>query len=243
LFGVDAVARQPFVDWIKGPRWAAVALVAVVWLALCGVVGVVAQVAPVGVAAQVAPVGVVAQVDPPGPYDPLTELEIEQAQAVLLGDARMEPHLASERRTRFLTFERHAAAKFDPPDGVRRANVVFYDYSTLETVSATVSLGATPRVDALVTTTGRPPGLSGEELAEARALALEDGRVQAALLAAGISPPEQADLIVTHLMAAADDPADPCSSHRCVALFLNTVDAVVRIEPIIDLTALTVYVR
>jgi hypothetical protein len=121
------------------------------------------------------------------------------------------------------------------PTGHRRADVVLYNYDTNETVSAVVTLGPRPRVEHLTVTQGQPPGLSTQEVEEAKQLALAHPPVQARLQAAGLAGRER-DLIITHLHAQGAAPGDPCATHRCVRLFFNTHEAVLDIEPIVDLT-------
>ena len=119
--------------------------------------------------------------------------------------------------------------------GQRRADVVLYNYDTNETISAVVILAPGPqRVADLAVIRGQPRGLSAEEVQEAQQLALAHPAVQAALQAAGLAGRES-ELIITHMHVRAAAP-DRCSTHRCVALSFNTRDAVLGIEPVVDLT-------
>jgi hypothetical protein len=178
----------------------------------------------------------------PGPaslLDPLTPDEQQQARSVLLGDARARAHVNAGQKTRIVRTERHELGKGRLGPAVRSADVVMYDYTTNETVSAVVSLGNTPRVEQLATTTNRPPALSAEEVSEAKQLALASPAVQSKLAAAGLAGRE-GELMITHMLGVTRNVADPCSRHRCVQLFLNTANAVLDFQPVVDLTDMTV---
>ena len=102
-------------------------------------------------------------------------------------------------------------------------------------------LGSKPAVDAMATTRTQQPALSPEEVAEAQQLALADPVVRERLKGAGVVNNVSSDLIITYLFAKAMNQEDTCSSHRCVLLFFNTKDAVLDINPIIDLSAQEVH--
>lgn len=165
---------------------------------------------------------------------PLTAAEIQQATTVLQGDNRILQSLASSQRVRTVFVERYEDDK-DAPMSTRRAHVVLYNYDTNETTSVLVTLGPRPQVEELTVTKDQPPGLSTQEVEEAKQLALAHPAVQAKLRAAGLAGRGH-ELIITHLLARAAAPDDPCTTHRCVALFFNTRDAVVDIAPVVDLT-------
>ena len=90
-------------------------------------------------------------------------------------------------------------------------------------------------IDELAITPDQPPGVGTQEVEEARQLALADPNVRAALRDAGFSGRER-DFIVTYIRVQAAAADDPCSTDRCVALFFNTRDAVLDIEPLVNLT-------
>lgn len=165
---------------------------------------------------------------------PLSTAEKQQAITVLQSDNRALRSLAGSQRVRTILIERHEEDK-GAPTGKRRADVVLYNYDTNETTSAVVTLGPLPGVEYLTVTRDHPPGLSTQEVEEAKQLALAHPTVQARLRAADLAGREH-ELIITHLLARAAAPDDPCSTHRCVALFFNTRDAVLDIKPVVDLT-------
>jgi len=172
---------------------------------------------------------------------PLSPAEIRQATSILQRDDRARMRLASDQRVRTVYFERRVEDK-GAPSGQRRADVVLYNYNTNETISAVVALSPRQQIEQLTVTQGQPPGLGTEEVAEAQQLALADPAVQAELRAAGLAGRES-ELIITHIRVRTDAPDDPCATNRCVLLFFNTPDAVLRLQPIVDLTTGEVQLR
>jgi hypothetical protein len=170
---------------------------------------------------------------------PLTAEEVDQAIDAVSGDERART--LSGQRVRTVTVERHEQGK-DAPAGQRRADVVQYNYDTNETVSAVVSLGARAQVEDLVVTQGPPIGFGRQELEEAQQLALAHPTVQAELRAAGLAGRE-GELLITHMQFQAVDADDPCRTDRCVVLFLNTRDAVLGVQPVVNLTTREVEVE
>jgi Cu2+-containing amine oxidase len=164
---------------------------------------------------------------------PLTSTEIQQALSVLRRDSRIRETLARSQQVQTILVERHQEDKEASPSE-RRAHVVLYIYDTNETISSVVTLEPRPSVEDLTVTRGQPPGLTAQEVEEAKQLALDDPTVQERLRDAGLAGRES-ELIITHLLAHASSPDDPCSIDRCVALFFNTEDAVLAIEPIVNL--------
>ena len=165
---------------------------------------------------------------------PLTAAEIQQATTVLQRDDRARARLATGQRVRTVSVERHEDDK-GAPTGQRRADVVLYNYDTNETISAIVALDPMPRIEHLTVIRDQPPGLGIQEVEEAQQLALGHPTVQAELQAAGLAGRES-DLLITHIRVQAAAPGDPCSTDRCVALFFNTRDAVLDIQPVVNLT-------
>jgi hypothetical protein len=165
---------------------------------------------------------------------PLTAAEIDEATAVLEGDDRARTHLAKTQRVRTVLVERHEEDK-DAPTDQRRVNVVKYNYDTNETISAVVTLRPRAQAEQLSVTRDQPPGLGPEEVEEARQLALTHPTVQAALRAAGLAGRES-ELIVTHIRVQPAAPGDRCSTDRCVVMFFNTRNAVLGVEPIVNLS-------
>lgn len=176
------------------------------------------------------------------PLDPLTPREIELAKSVLLGDRRANQYLGGNSRYHFVNIERHEEDKSVAGTAERRADVVLYNYTKDETVSAVVRVGTSPRVDAMQIIRDRSPGLSPEEVEEAKQLALADPGVQMKLTAAGISEIANGSLIITYLFAQASDKADACSTHRCVLLYFNTRE-VALLSVVVDLSARRVHVE
>jgi len=176
------------------------------------------------------------------PFDPLASSEIELARAILLSDARVKASLGETARYRIVNVERHEEAKAVAVTAPRRADVVLYNYTKDQTISAVVRLAGNPQVDDLTITTEYPPALSPEELEEARQLALADPAVQAKLQLAGVSDTGADSLIVTHLYGRAIDGQDACFTHRCIALFFNTKEALL-FTATVDLSAQRVQVQ
>jgi hypothetical protein len=202
------------------------------------VLGAAALVAgPVGSGAQDQPARIEEFEDPA--LQPLTAEEVDQAIEAVGSDERAQ--VLSGQRVQAVTVERHEEGK-DAPAGQRRADVVWYNYDTNETVSAVVSLADGPQLDELTVSEGPPIGFGREELEEARQLALAHPTVQAELRAAGLAGRE-GELVVTHMQVQAVSPDDPCRTDRCVALFLNTRDAVLGVQPIVNLTTREVEVE
>ena len=177
-------------------------------------------------------VAVEEHVDPA--LQPLTARELRQAVGALQRDIAAAMRLAGNQRVRTVSVERHEEDK-DAPAGRRRADVTLYNYDTNETISAIVTLGASPQVEDMTVTAGQPPGLGSREVEEARRLALAHPAVQAELRANGLAG-SASDLFITHIRVQPAAPGDPCSTDRCVVLFFNTRDAVLEIEPIVNLT-------
>jgi Cu2+-containing amine oxidase len=165
---------------------------------------------------------------------PLTAAEIRQATTVLQRDDRARARLLTSQRVRTVSVERHEDDKGAPP-GQRRADVVLYNYDTNETISAVVALDPRPRIEHFTVTPDQPPGLGTQEVEEAQQLALAHPTVQAELREAGLAGRES-EFLITHIRVQAAAPGDPCSTDRCVALFFNTRDAVLDIQPIVNLT-------
>jgi Cu2+-containing amine oxidase len=174
------------------------------------------------------------------PLDPLTPSEIEQATRILLGDARVYQAMGISPQYRIVNIERHEEDKGIAMTGARRADAVMYNYTTDETISCVVNLGANPRVEAMKITKNLPSPLSPEEVDEAKQLALADPSVQARLGSAGIA---EDSLIITHLLARAVQQDAACSTHRCLMLFFNTQEAVLDINVVVDLSAQRVFPR
>lgn len=170
---------------------------------------------------------------------PLTADEVDQATDAVAGDERTRT--LSGERIRTVIVERHEEGK-DAPAGQRRADVVQYNYDANKTVSAVVSLGARAQVEDLAVTQGPPIGFGRQELEEAQQLALAHPTVQAELRAAGLAGRE-GELVITHMQVQAVDPDDPCRTDRCVVLFFNTRDAVLGVQPIVNLTTREVEVE
>jgi hypothetical protein len=164
---------------------------------------------------------------------PLTAAEIQQATTALESDTRARKSLAGSQRVRTIVVERAEEDK-DARTGQRHAQLVLYNYDTNETIAAVVTLGPSPGIKHLTVTRGQPLGVGTEEAEEATRLALAHPTVQARLQAAGLAGRES-ELIITHLLAQPPAP-DACATHRCVMLFFNTPDAVLDIEPVVDLT-------
>lgn len=152
-------------------------------------------------------------------FDPLNVQEIALARSVLLTSATVRQSLGGNPYYAIVNVERHIESKGAPAG--RRADVILYNYTTNETISAVVSLAAPPRVDALRVTRDLPPPLGAEEADAAKQLALADAAVRTRLQTAGVAASDPA-LIVTHLFGRAEDTRDPCSTNRCVVLFFNT---------------------
>jgi Cu2+-containing amine oxidase len=165
---------------------------------------------------------------------PLSAAETRQATSILQGDERARTRLASGQRVRTVYIERRVEDK-GAPRGQRRADVVLYNYDTNETISAVVALGPRQRIEQLTVTRGQPLGLGTQEVEEAQQLALAHPAVQAELRAAGLAGRES-ELIITSMRIQTVAPGDPCSSDRCVTLFFNTRDAVLDIQPVVNLT-------
>jgi len=175
------------------------------------------------------------------PFDPLSVSEIELAKAMFLSDARVKEHLADNARYRIVTVERHDEHKSEVGRRLRRADVVLYNYTKNETISAIVRVAGTGQVDALRVGTGSQPTLSSEETDEAQQLALAQPAVQSKLRSAGVNDATKG-LIITHLAGRALDQPDACATDRCVTLFFNTTDALLFIA-VVDLTTQHVYVQ
>jgi Cu2+-containing amine oxidase len=188
--------------------------------------------APPALEADEEEVSIEGYVDPA--LQPLTAREVRQALTALQSDRMAPMALARGQRIQTVSVERHEEDKNAPP-GQRRADVVLYNYDTDETLTAVVALGPRSVVEELEVVPGQPPALAPQEVERAQQLALADPVVQAELRAAGLDGRES-ELFITHLLAHPAEPSDPCWSHRCVMLFLNTPDAVLPIEPIVDLT-------
>jgi hypothetical protein len=167
-------------------------------------------------------------------FRPLTAREIRQAVSALRRDEEASERLPGNQRVRTVSVERHEEDKGAPTDQLR-ADVILYNYDTNETIAAVVTLGPSPVVEQLMVTPDQAPGLGAEEVEEARQLALAHPTVQAQLRADDLTGRER-ELMITHIRVQTEAPDDPCSTDRCVVLFFNTPDAVLDIEPVVNLT-------
>jgi Cu2+-containing amine oxidase len=175
------------------------------------------------------------------PLDPLTPGEQERARTVLLSNADVQQNLANTARYRIMHIVRHEEDKAIQGTAERRADVLLYNYTTDQAVSAVVRLGDTPQVDAMQILNNVEPPVTPEEVAEAKQLALADPGVQARLRAAGLTEDATKSLIVLDLPAAALDQGDACSTHRCVALFFVKPGVILNVNPVVDLSAQRVH--
>lgn len=170
-------------------------------------------------------------------FKPLTAAEIQQAMTVLKSDDRVRTSLATSRRLRTISIERHEEDK-PALTSARRANVVLYNYDRNEIISAVVALGPRPRVDHLTVIRDQEP-MSAQGVEEAKKLALADSNVQAQLRTAGLAGREN-ELIITNRRFESAVPDDPCSIHLCIQLNFNTSDANLGIHAVVDLTTMEV---
>lgn len=153
-------------------------------------------------------------------FDPLNAQEIAVARSALLLSPTVRQSLGANPYYAIVNVERHIESKGARPAG-RRADVILYNYTTGETISAVVSLAAPPRVDALRVTRDLPPPLGAEEAEAAQQLALANTAVRSRLQTAGVAVSDPS-LIVTHLFGRSEDANEACSRNRCVVLFFNT---------------------
>jgi hypothetical protein len=166
--------------------------------------------------------------------DPLNLQEIAIAKSALLGSVTVRQSLGSQPYYTIINVERHNEPKGTTSSG-RRADVILYNYTTNETISAVVSVaGGSPRIDAMRVTKDPPPPLGADETEAARQMALANPAVQTRLLGAGVAASDPS-LIVTHLFGRTDDTRDPCAKNRCVLLFFNT-PAQFLFPAVVDLT-------
>jgi hypothetical protein len=168
------------------------------------------------------------------PFDPLNAREIDIAKGALLTSVTVQQSLGSQPYYTIINVERHNEPKGTTAGG-RRADVILFNYTTNETISAVVNLAGTPRIDALRVTKEPPPPLGTEETEAAKQMAFANPAVQARLQVAGVAASDPS-LIVTHLFGRAEDTRDVCSRNRCVVLFFNTA-ARFLFPAVVDLTA------
>jgi Cu2+-containing amine oxidase len=161
--------------------------------------------------------------------EPLTPREERQAVGALERDLGV-----GDQRVEVVSVDRHEE------DDERSADVILYNYDTEETIAAVVTLEPSPQVEEVAVTPEQAPGLGTEEVEQAQQLALADPTVQAELRAIGVT---ERELIITHIRFQTEAPDDPCSTDRCVLLFFDTADAVLDIEPIVNLTTGEVAIR
>jgi Cu2+-containing amine oxidase len=161
--------------------------------------------------------------------EPLTPREERQAVGALERDLGV-----GDQRVEVVSVDRHEE------DDERSADVILYNYDTEETIAAVVTLEPRPVVEEVAVTPEQAPGLGTEEVEQAQQLALADPTVQAELRAIGVT---ERELIITHIRFQTEAPDDPCSTDRCVLLFFDTADAVLDIEPIVNLTTGEVAIR
>jgi hypothetical protein len=171
------------------------------------------------------------------PFDPLSTREIDMAKGTLLASLTVRQSLGARPYYTIINVERHIEPKGVTAAG-RRADVMLFNYTTNETISAVVSVAGSPRIDALRVTKDPPPPLGVEETDAARQMAFANGAVQARLQGAGVAASDPS-LIVTHLFGRAEDTRDVCSRNRCVVLFFNT-RAQFLFPAVVDLTERTV---
>jgi hypothetical protein len=168
---------------------------------------------------------------------PLSAGEAQQARQAL-----QRTHPTGSQRVETVLVENMVPRDKDEAPGVRRAHVVTYNYDTNETSSAVIALSPRERIEHLDVSRRPPPFLASQELERAKGLALSHPGVRSRLAAAGIDPGRQ-DLIITHLLAQGAMPDHPCSIQRCVLLNINTPDAVLEPNVLVNLTTGNVEVR
>ena len=166
-------------------------------------------------------------------FDPLNIQEIALAKSALLGSATVRQSLGSQPYYTIINVERHNEPKGVAPPG-RRADVMLYNYTTNETITAVVSVAGSPRIDALRVTKEPPPPLGADETEAAKQMAFANPAVQTRLRDAGVAASDPS-LIVTHLFGRTEDTRDPCAKNRCVVLFFNT-PAKFPFPAVVDLT-------
>ena len=184
--------------------------------------------------------------DPPGrgpalALDPLTAEERTLAAEIarnapevreLLGTGR---HVLASVETVAL---KRGLPQQEPANLGRHAQVLFYRYEGNLGVSALVDLTAR-RVTEVQEVDGDSVPVTGEELAEAREIALGDATLRRLLGA------EAQSYRVEGLRVHAADTADPCWERRCVALLFRRADGAYLAETdvLVNLTGRTATVR
>src|SRR6185295_14296441 len=103
-------------------------------------------------------------------FDPLNLQEIALAKSALLGNVTVRQSLGSQPYYTIINVERHNEPKGSASPG-RRADVILYNYTTNETISAVVSVAGNPRIDALRVTKEPPPPLGPDETEAAKQMA------------------------------------------------------------------------
>lgn len=210
---------------------------------------------PILVFVAVMATGALAQTPPPArlPLDPLTPAEQERAQTIALSDERVRSIAGPNIRVIVTLFIAPKRGTQSEPEG-RHAEVIVRNESEGGGAQVLVSLSGASVVDVVrLTERNVPIGPSDIELAAA--LALEQESVQRLLGGAEAASTFRVALRaatretrnenrIEGVPARSPDPEDPCSIHRCVALFFRSQGRYIAMNQVtVDLTARRVYVR
>jgi hypothetical protein len=189
----------------------------------------------------------------PLPLDPLTPAEQTAAQRIAVQDQRVRAIAGQSPRAVITLFIAPKRGDQTEPAG-RFAEVVVHNDAEGGGARVLVNLGGQSVVD-VVRLTERNVPIGPGDIDLAASLALESGVVQRLLggpeaartFHVALRAADRATMNDNRIEGVSDrgiDPDDPCSTHRCVALFFRSRNRYILMNQVsVDLTARRVYVR
>jgi len=191
----------------------------------------------------------------PLPLDPLTPAEVAAAQQIATKHERVVAVAGPSPRivtVQFISVKASASGGAEPNG--RWADVIVHNDRDLGGARVLVNL-STNSVAEIVKLTERNVPIGQGDVETAASLAVENAAVQRLLggadvartFRAGNGPTPREALNQNRIQGVSDrgvDPDDPCTTHRCVALFFRTRGGYVATNQVtVDLTLRRVYVR
>jgi hypothetical protein len=200
---------------------------------------------------------VMARAQGPLPLDPLTNQERVIADSVVRADARVR-EMVGGGRTRpihldFISVKPRAGeVSRDGLPASRHAEVLIYNYDRNQGILALVDITARRVVD-VARIPGQSVPINADEVAVAARMALTDPRVarlfgdQMPAFRVATGPSTLADQDsprIEGIRIVGGAPNDPCTLHRCIALFFRVNNRYVQLNRVVvDLTAQQVMIR
>jgi hypothetical protein len=190
------------------------------------------------------------------PLDPLTPREVATADSVARTDSRVRDFLGGRSRVINVGFaapktEMSMAAREDVPSK-RHAEVTIYHYDRDQGLLALVDISGRRVVD-IARVRGQTVPINADEVAEAARLAVADAGVRRLFgermpnFRVGSRAESRGDNgapIIEGLRTGGGPSTDPCSTHRCIALFFRVSGRYVQMNRVVvDMNSQRVLIR